>query len=99
MLRARADEAAVAVGAFDDVGLAHLEVDARMAEGAADAVAGDAAGGDGDDLGGRGIGDGHGASLAGSYGRAPWRSPSARLGRAPARAPSIGATPPAPWTP
>ena len=36
-------EAAVAVEAFDEVGLAHLQPDARMAERAADAVAGDAA--------------------------------------------------------
>jgi hypothetical protein len=44
------DESAVAVGAFDEVGLTHLQIDPRMAERAADAVAGDAPGVNGDDL-------------------------------------------------
>src|SRR5579872_1423010 len=38
------DEAAVAVGALDEGRLAHLQIDPRVAERAADAVAGDAPG-------------------------------------------------------
>jgi len=44
------DEAAVAVAALDDAGLAHLQPDARVAEGAAAAVAGDATRTHDDDL-------------------------------------------------
>ena len=53
------DELAVAVGAFDPALVPHLEEDARMAERAAIAVAGDAAGFGLDCL--RGL-DGHGLS-------------------------------------
>ena len=38
------DEAAVAVGAVDEIVFAHFQIDARMTQGAADPGAGDAAG-------------------------------------------------------
>ena len=50
-------EAAVAVTALDLSAVAHLEIDARMAQGAADAVAGDAAGAHDDHFG---VGEGGG---------------------------------------
>ena len=57
------DEAAVAVGAFDEVGLTHLEPHARMAECAAHPVAGHAPGAHGDDFRRRNRVGGHGRDL------------------------------------
>jgi len=44
-------KAAVAIGAFDEIFVAHFQIDARMAEAPADPVAGDAAGIDFNDFG------------------------------------------------
>lgn len=65
-------EAAVAVGAFHEAGLAHLQEDPRVAERAADPVAGDPPGAHHDHLRGRKVGrqrrlGGHGLdALAGA---------------------------------
>jgi hypothetical protein len=44
------NETAIAIAAFDEVLIAHLKPDERMAQGAADAVAGDASRADRNDL-------------------------------------------------
>ena len=46
------DETAVAIGTFDEILVAHFQIDPRWPERAADAVAGDAAGLNFDDFGG-----------------------------------------------
>jgi hypothetical protein len=56
------DEAAVAIGTFDEVFLSYLEIDARMAQRAADALALHAGVVDFDDLGGVDGHDGYGGS-------------------------------------
>jgi hypothetical protein len=71
------DEAPIAVAALDIIRFAHLKPYSRVAKCAANAVTGDAAGSDRDDLGLRGIGGRQGGGLS---------SQGARLGGGPSSA-------------